>query len=231
MSKKETPTYFRPDYSALMDSVEKKFHQNQGNLSLEAKATSVFSTGLLNSDLMLGGGIFPGTWMTVFGGEGSAKSTHLSHFRIAAAETGIPVIGDYDYEGCVTDDTLIQVNGEDVPIRSLIPQELLDNLPTEGALEIEVWVDSVGSNKVRALLYFGGVKPITKITVSSGEVLKAHNHPVLVVDQNGELVWRKCEDLSVGDIMVRRKPAVDDDEDDEPPPKKRKPDAPSPTLP
>lgn len=99
MAKKETPTFFRPDYSELMDSVEKKFHQNQGNLSLEAKATSVFSTGLLNSDLMLGGGIFPGTWMTVFGGEGSAKSTHLSHFRIAAAETGIPVIGDWDYEG------------------------------------------------------------------------------------------------------------------------------------
>ncbi len=91
--------FFKPDYDDMLDQVERKFKLGQGSMNKEARATSQISTGLLGTDLLLGGGILPGAWYTVFGGEGSAKSTHLAHIKIAAADSGVPIMADYDYEG------------------------------------------------------------------------------------------------------------------------------------
>lgn len=91
--------FFKPNYDEMLDQVERKFKLGQGAMSKEARATSQISTGLLGTDLLLGGGIIPGAWYTVFGGEGSAKSTHLAHIKIALADSGVPIMADYDYEG------------------------------------------------------------------------------------------------------------------------------------
>lgn len=90
---------FSPNYEDVLDAVDRKFKLGQGSMSREARLTSQISTGLLGSDLMLGGGIVSGRWYTFFGGEGSAKSTHLAHIKLSAADSGVPVLGDYDYEG------------------------------------------------------------------------------------------------------------------------------------
>lgn len=95
----DEPKGFRPDYDDMLDQVERKFKLGQGSMSKAARETSQFSTGLLCTDLMLGGGLLPGAWYTIFGGEGSAKSTHKAHFTIAAADSGIPIMADFDYEG------------------------------------------------------------------------------------------------------------------------------------
>lgn len=98
-AKRAASAAFRPDYGDLLDTVERKFKLGQGAMSMEARLTSQVSTGLLGSDLMLGGGVVSGRWYTFFGGEGSAKSTHIAHIKLAAAESGVPVLSDFDYEG------------------------------------------------------------------------------------------------------------------------------------
>lgn len=98
-AKAKASEFFKPDYDDMLDTVERKFKLGQGSMSKEARATSQISTGLLGTDLLLGGGILPGAWYTCFGGEGSAKSTHLAHIKIAAADSGVPIMADYDYEG------------------------------------------------------------------------------------------------------------------------------------
>jgi RecA/RadA recombinase len=90
---------YSPDYGATLDAVDRKFKLGQGSMSMEARLTSQVSTGLLGSDLMLGGGVVSGRWYTFFGGEGSAKSTHIAHIKLAAADSGVPVLSDFDYEG------------------------------------------------------------------------------------------------------------------------------------
>ena len=90
---------FKPDYGAVLKEVSKKFKTSSGSMSLEARLSCTVSTGLLSSDLMLGGGLVAGRWYTVFGGEGSAKSTHVAHIKIAAADLDVPVMQDLDYEG------------------------------------------------------------------------------------------------------------------------------------
>ncbi len=101
---KAEPAPFRPDYDGLLDSIERKFKLGQGAMSREARDSAQISTGLLGTDLLFGGGILPGAWYTCFGGEGSAKSTHLAHIKISAADSGVPIMADFDYEGSTAPD-------------------------------------------------------------------------------------------------------------------------------
>jgi RecA/RadA recombinase len=101
---KKTPSeaareFFRPNYESMMKVVDQKFGGSTGNMSVKARKESTISTGLLSTNLIMGGGLIAGTWNTFLGGEGSAKSTHLAHIKIAAADSGVPVLKDYDFEG------------------------------------------------------------------------------------------------------------------------------------
>lgn len=100
----EKPKFFRPDYQGIIAGVEKKFHIDSGSMSVEAKRSSFMSTGLLATDMVLGGGILPGAWYTFYGGEGSAKSTHVMHISQGAIAAGIPVLEYADYEGSLAPD-------------------------------------------------------------------------------------------------------------------------------
>lgn len=93
---------FVPNYDGMMEVLDKNARLVQGSMSLEARKDSTISTGLLGTDLMIGGGLLGGRWYTMFGAEGSGKSSHLAHMKIAASNSGIPIIGDFDYEGSST---------------------------------------------------------------------------------------------------------------------------------
>ena len=92
-------TPFRPNYNSLLDSVERQFKLTAASTDVEARRSSYMSSGLLSTDLMLGGGILPGAWYTMFGAEQSAKSTHLMHILHGALQTDVPIILYFDFEG------------------------------------------------------------------------------------------------------------------------------------
>lgn len=189
------------DYEGIVDDLEKKSKLTQGAMSAAAKLGSTVSTGMLGTDLMLGGGLLGGRWYTFFGAEGSAKSTGLAHMKLSAADSGVPIIWDVDYEGCVTSDTLLQVNGTDTPLN-----ELIETVPnTIGLTGKALLVDSVNKKNANAELYYGGEQQVTEIRTSDGSVLKGFKHPVLVKTNAGTAEWKFIEDLKIGDVVYKRK--------------------------
>ncbi len=93
------------DLTDILDAAEAKFRLTSLSTDVEARKTACVPTGTLSLDLMLGGGIFPGLWYTVYGGEGAAKSTSIAKFMGALAHAGCS--GSlYDYEGS-TDPTYL----------------------------------------------------------------------------------------------------------------------------
>lgn len=87
------------DYNDLLDSVEKQFRLTQTTTDMEARRSSYLSTGLLTTDLILGGGLLPGAWYTIYGQEQSAKSTSTLHIMKSACNYDIPIILSFDFEG------------------------------------------------------------------------------------------------------------------------------------
>lgn len=204
-TKPSTAAAFLPDYEGMIDELEKKSKLTQGTMSAEAKNGATVSTGLLGSDLMLGGGLVGGRWYTFFGSEGSAKSTHLAHIKFSAVDAGVQLLGDFDYEGCVTSDTAIQMNGVDVTLAALIGDYPIPD--AIGPIDKLANVDSVGHKNVKAQLYYGGKQPVTQITSADGTVLKGFRHPVLVKTSEGA-VWKYIEDVVEGDTVYKRKTNV-----------------------
>lgn len=88
---------FQPNYTDIIDEVEKTFKLNASSLSKGGVVR--VSTGLLMSDLVMGGGIPPGIWMTLYGMEQTAKSTHMMHILKGALEAKVPNTLFFDFEG------------------------------------------------------------------------------------------------------------------------------------
>lgn len=88
---------FKPNYTDIIDDVEKTFKLNAS--SLNKKGHTRIPTGLLMSDLIMGGGIPPGIWMTLYGMEQTAKSTHMMQMLKGALDAQIPNTMYFDYEG------------------------------------------------------------------------------------------------------------------------------------
>ena len=90
---------FAPDYSEMFDVIEKDFGLSSQMLDPKAKASSVISTGMLMNDFIMGGGIFPGMWATVYGPEQSCKSTTTMHILKSCVANEVPIVAMYDFEG------------------------------------------------------------------------------------------------------------------------------------
>ena len=93
-----TGVSFTPDYASILKGVERKFKLTSSSTDIAARRQTAISTGLLATDLIIGGGLLPG-WSTVFGGEQSCKSTFKQHVAISSVEHEVPLILDFDYEG------------------------------------------------------------------------------------------------------------------------------------
>lgn len=68
------------------------------------------STNLLMYDLMVGGGLLPGAWITSSGFEQSAKSTLVMQATIAAVAQNFPQVRLWDFEGSTGADTSYLAN-------------------------------------------------------------------------------------------------------------------------
>lgn len=208
-TKKPTPT--KADKSAAfyesylegigtkLDQLESQ-HDLYGSQNFRAEDKTTF--GLLSLDLITKGGIIPGGWYTFFGGEQSAKSTLAQTVLANAANSKVPILTYYDFEGSVTKNTLFRVNGEDVTLP--FPEEL----PAEkGFLDQYLHVDTVGGRSVKAQVHYGGLRDITRIATATGEHLEGDNHPMLI-RRGDNLAWIMIENLQVGDRVIRSKIAA-----------------------
>lgn len=190
------------DYDAEMDIIEKKYDTGSSQLAADHRAK--LSTGLLVQDLVLSGGLLGGGWYTYFGAEQSAKSTLSMQSIVAALHTDVPLIGYYDYEGCYTFDTNVMVGGKEIPFSSLVPKEILDNLPSSGFLDLEIPDVNTLGGTVKARVFYGGVKECLKVTTETGNTLEGSRHPFMVQLPDGCLAWKMIEELSVGDVVLQQ---------------------------
>lgn len=174
----------------VLDKIERKI--GIGSTGMGAANENRMSTSMLMYDLILGGGITAG-WYTNFGKEQSCKSTAAMTFTAAAISAGIPVITVFDFEGCLTEDSTIQISGTDILFSELIKEIAL---PNENEIQT-IFVDSVGKNSVQAALHFGGLQTITKVKTESGRELKGYKHPVMVKTTEGPK-WKYIEDIKPG---------------------------------
>lgn len=188
--------------------VQKKYKISGSTTDIAARKGTETSTGLLMCDILLGGGIFPGGWYTLFGYEGTAKSTLMMVMSVAFYGSGVPMIVYVDAEGCVTDDTLIKVNGTDVLLKNIIesaiPSNTLNEVKNRGipcylCLD-SIKVDTKDRKNADAHIFYGGKHPITRITLENGKILSGYNHPVRVIVKNAEQ-WLNIEDLYIGCIV------------------------------
>lgn len=85
------------DYEAVIGQIEVAHKLTSTELSKDAYRLCALSTGNLMMDLMLGGGIMP-AWNTIWGGEGSCKSTTVMSISANVMDLKVPLFTYFDYE-------------------------------------------------------------------------------------------------------------------------------------
>lgn len=99
--------FFNPlaDIDSDLDGIEKDYSLSGATLTDKEKR---LSTGNLELDSIIGGGLLPG-WYTFFGGEQSCKSTGANSLMAAALLSEVPVISMWDYEGSTSHEYLANI--------------------------------------------------------------------------------------------------------------------------
>ncbi len=196
-------------YSDTLDVIERR----QGIDTSGLDVAPPMSTGLLQIDQMLGGGI-RSCMLTGAGNEQCAKTTLALTAMAAAIKEEIPLIAFIDYEGCVTRDTLISFDGG----RQIRLDKLFD-LRNYKKWKQGEWQDqyvyadtlspghSYGCTKVAmAQLYYKGVAEVSRITTASGHSLNAHGHKFWVYDNHLKRFAQVSQrNLRVGDLVLVQK--------------------------
>lgn len=181
-----------------LDEIEKNIGVSESTLD----PTEVrLSTGSLMQDLVLGGGITAG-WYTNFGQEQCCKTTDAVQILISALNSDVPILGYYDYEGCLTYDAQIHVNGKQQHLGDLFVGLDLKPYMAFDVSKLNISIKSpCGYQQVTTASYKGS-KPITRIELENSKELEGYKHPILVCNDAGCLQWKYLEELSVGDQVV-----------------------------
>ena len=196
-------------YSDTLDVIEKR----QGIDTSGLDVAPPMSTGLLQVDQLLGGGI-RSCMLTGAGDEQCAKTTLALTAMAAAIKEEIPLIAFIDYEGCVTRDTLISFyGGHQIRLDKLFDLRNYTKWKKNYWQEQYVYVDtlhpghSYGGVKVTpAQLFYKGVERISRITTSSGHSLKANGHNFWVLDKRLNRFAQVAQrNLRVGDLVLVQK--------------------------
>ena len=82
----------------IMEQVSRKWLLSGATLDPKASKDSTVSSGLLMTDILMNGGMKPGGWYTMFGKEGSSKSTHMLTMCVNLVYSNVPLIAFYDSE-------------------------------------------------------------------------------------------------------------------------------------
>lgn len=109
--------------------------------------------------------------------------------------------------GCVAPDTLVSTSTGLQPIINLGNPDGAQWQP----LNCEVYTD-VGLRQT-SQFYVNGTQPVKKITTNRGfSITATHNHRIRVIDECGNYVWRRMDELRVGDTAVLKKNTLGDGE-------------------
>ncbi len=105
---------------------------------------------------------------------------------------------------CVTGDTLIATSNGILPIEQLKPDK--GGIPDdEGGVfyPMEIGVQTPDGIKQTSHFYDSGIKSTIKIKTRAGYSLAGtHHHPVMVLSITGEKVWKRLDELTVGDYVA-----------------------------
>ena len=182
---------------AVLDGIEKHIGLSESSMDTSEKR---LSTGMLMLDIVLGGGLTAG-WYTNFGQEQTCKTTGAVTILSAALNSDVPILGYWDYEGCLTYDAPVVVNGKQQHLGDLFVGLDLKPYIAFDTSKLNITVDSpCGPQQVVAASY-KGKKPITRIEIEGAE-LEGYKHPVLVCTSDGCLQWKYLEELSENDSVV-----------------------------
>lgn len=146
--------------------------------------------------------------------------------KLAHKQLGSITLRDYQHEGvekaltksrgiiniatnggkCITKDSYILTSQGYKTVDTIFKE---NGTPCENKdVAIEASVDLInryGKVETSSHLTFNGVKKVINVALDSGlEMNNTHNHPVLVLSEDGEFVWSNTEDLKVGDSIVTR---------------------------
>lgn len=106
---------------------------------------------------------------------------------------------------CLTGDALISTQHGLVPLATLKPAGGTGIPDNEGGIyyPLEIEVQAPDGIKKTSHFYDGGIKPTLKITTHAGySITGTHHHPVLVLNPQGEKVWKTLAELQSGDTVV-----------------------------
>ena len=92
------------DVSQTIEEVQRRFDLAGMSLNSEVRNSTIISSGMLMTDILLNGGIYPGGWYTFFGPEQSAKSTHMMTVMVSLANSQVPLIMYMDAEGSTSEE-------------------------------------------------------------------------------------------------------------------------------
>jgi intein/homing endonuclease len=100
---------------------------------------------------------------------------------------------------CVKRDTLILTEDGLVEIGDYVP----DDLPVDKFLSKKISVLGRTGMEQTSHVYNSGLSKTIKVVTSKGLTIEGtQHHPMLVVDANGDHVWKNLSELAVGDCMI-----------------------------
>ena len=206
------------DYKAFltetMDSVTTRLNFDSDPI----ESATPMSTGMLVLDLLYGGGIRAG-WYTNFGKEQSSKTTGALVIAANAVKAGVPIISYSDFEGCVTSDTYISVNGgQQVMLKDLFDLRYARNWVPNTLVNQFADVDTIdtannGYRTAKAQLFYKGCYPVTRVSLNTGHSLDCYNHKFFVFQKN-RLSIKHDYELEIGDLVLVRKDYFEPEEEE-----------------
>jgi len=195
-------------YSDMMDVIAKR--QNFESSGLDVAPP--MSTGLLQVDMVYGGGI-RASMITSAADEQAAKTTLAIVTMASAILENVPIIAFADYEGCLVKSTIIsygrgkQARLDELFDLSEVKSWAPKSYPGQQRFDIDTFEPghSYGGVGPRTgSLYYRGKLPTTKVCFNTGHSLTGHKHKMFVV-RNGQAVVKLMEDLIVGEtVLVNR---------------------------
>jgi adenosylcobalamin-dependent ribonucleoside-diphosphate reductase len=137
------------------------------------------------------------------------RSEHLPVFACSMGDNAIHYSGHVRMMGavqpfisgaiskCVTGDTLVASEDGLVRLGRLYEGEVPDSFRPERML-----VASIGGPQKTDAFYYGGERPVRRVVLRSGHALTGTPNHRLMVAGDGELTWKRLDEIEVGDEVA-----------------------------
>lgn len=197
-------------YSDMMDVIAKR--QNFESSGLDVAPP--MSTGLLQVDMVYGGGI-RASMITAAADEQAAKTTLAIVTMASAILENVPIIAFADYEGCFTaSTTLAYGKGLTARLDELFDLSQVDSWTPgtwPGQTRTDIGTVELGHawggvGRRQGSLYYRGKMPTSTVTLDSGHTLEGYAHPFFVLNEDQTITVKKLEDLLPGDTVLVKDP-------------------------